>query len=305
MRRSLSQKTSGYLLIVPTGGLNDVLNQVYHGLLVARSKRVVPVVTLSPGTQYKSDLDNLINCRTAGILNLSSLPQRDRFPKISELSSMLSVSEKNKPLPISERDFVYFGSGGGIRGSSRLFIKFGLSEFLKKELDFAIRISNMETPAIHIRCSDMSPNKRSLEVISKNKKPATIYADCQYKELLSGDHFVEGYSPSENYSRTGSDLVSLVLLSKHKSLFLTPVRNDDENRRIKFSGFGLLALVIHLKETRLVAIFRNYTAQTLWNLLRMDTRMLVAVIWEASRPIRRLAERPASKSFEDKEKGSL
>lgn len=293
MRRPASQETSGYLLIVPTGGLNDVLNQVYHGLLSAESVGVVPIVTLSPGTQYESNLDDLINCTTAGILNLSSIQQRDRFPKISELNSMLSVSVKNKPLPISEKDFVYFGSGGGIRGSSRLFIKFGLSEYLKKELDSAMKISNLETPAIHIRCSDMSPNKRAVEVISKNKKTATIYADCDYREFLSGDHFLEGYSPSEEYSRTGSDLVSLVLLSKHKSLFLTPVQNDDENHRIRFSGFGLLALVIHLRENGLVSVVNSHTIKTLWNLLRMDTRMFAAVIWEASRPIRRVTERPA------------
>ena len=300
MRRPISQEASGYLLIVPTGGLNDVLNQVYHGLLSAESVGVVPIVTLSPGTQYESNLDDLINCTTAGILNLSSIQQRNRFPKIPELESMLSASVKNKPLPISENDFVYFGSGGGIRGSSRLLIEYGLSDYLKKELDSAVRISNLETPAIHIRCSDMSPNKRITSVISENKKTATVYADCDYRKFLSGDHFLDGYSPSGNYSRTGSDLVSLMLLSKHKSLFLTPVQNDDENHRIRFSGFGLLALVIHLRENGLVTIFRSYTVRTLWNLLQMDTRMFAAVIWEASRPTIRVTERPASKSFLDK-----
>lgn len=283
-----NQEISGYLLIVPTGGLNDVLNQVYHGLLSAKSKRVVPIVALSPGTQYKGSLNELINCTTAGILNLSSIPQRDRFPPEPELRSMLLVGVKNKPFPISEKDFVYFGSGGGVRGSSRLLGKYGLSEQLKQELDSAIRISNLETPAIHIRCSDMSPDKRFTAAVSKNRKTATIYADCDYREFVSGGNFIEGYNPSKEYSRTGSDLVSLMLLSKHRSLLLTPVHNDDENHRIKFSGFGLLALVIHLRGNCLIPIFRHYTFRTLWNLLRMDPRMLVAVIWEAVRPVKLL-----------------
>lgn len=285
MSKLVSQEAHGYLLIVPTGGLNDGLNQVYHGLSVAQSKHLIPVVTLSPGTHYESNLDDLINCKT-NIWNLSSLAQLNRWPTNFELRSMLAVSLKNTPLPTSGNDFVYFGSGGGIRGSTRLLSKYGLSEPLREELERAISFSDLETPAIHIRCSDMSPNKRVIAAISKHKKSATIYSDCDYREFLSGDHYLEGYSPSGQNLRSGSNLVSLVLLSKHKSLFPTPVQNNDENNEIKFSGFGLLALVVHLKEHGLMSIIGNYTIRTLWNILRMDPKMLAAVIWEALRPVR-------------------
>lgn len=280
---SKEQKTLSALLIIPTGGLNDVFNQLYWGLKWAKAKDMMVLAHLGLGTDYKQEIDELVTCRPQ-ILSLSSFPEKERFPSIDTLGSMMSSSKKNVPLELPEGDYVFFGSGGGIRGSSRFLSKCEMSQPIQREMKLAAAKTNLNSTAIHLRCADLSPKPEVVLKLAKKLTGATVYSDCDSNKFFPGNDYWDGYSTEDCSSRSGSDLVSLLIMSMHRSLVLVPVTNERSSRPQKYSGFGLLALVMHLKRDGIKSIFRKDNFFTLSTMLQKDWRMLLAVIIESFRP---------------------
>lgn len=283
MRKAKEIRKSGALLIFPSGGLNDIFNQIYAAEKVAKSKNLTAFVSLEHGTRYEAELNHIVNGRSE-ILNMSDYPGKDRQPSISDLQNMLSSKDYNQAIRISSTDFAFFGSGGGIRGSARFLLQHGPSEEILRELAHAESKSNLDLAAIHVRCSDMKPDSRIIRRYARKREHFIAYSDCELQKILPENKFTAGYSPSQENTRSGSDLVSLILMSRHKSLFLVPLNNASENKKIKFSGFGLLALVLHLKHHGIFSASLGGTRHSLGVLLIRDPKMFLAVILESIRP---------------------
>ncbi len=269
-----SKKT---LIIVPCGGLNDILNQLHRALRVAKSMRLVPTVFLEMNQDYGVGLEEILDCSSLGLVPRSEFKSQEDFPTLDEIQFLSKSQPRKTPIKTLNGDFIYFGKGGGIIGSTRILSKCDLSPSLKEEMKLAVRKTNLQTPAIHLRCSDVSPEIEALQRIENRIKNGTVYSDCRHQDYFR-KQLVEGYSASKHQSRSSIDLVSLLLISRHESVALVPLKNLERNTGMKFSGFGLLALTMHLKKFGIRALFNSVTRQTLLDILTRDKRMFLGVI---------------------------
>lgn len=269
--------TKNALIIVPSGGLNDALNQLHRALGVAKNMQLVPTVFLEMNQDYGVGLEEILDCSSLGLVPKSEFKVHVDFPTFDEIQSMSKSQPRNTAIKAITGDFIYFGKGGGIIGSSKILSKCDLSPTLKDEMELAVAKTNLQTPAIHLRCSDVSPDIAALQRIDNRIKNGTVYSDCRQQDYFR-NQLSEGYSASDHQSRSSSDLISLLLISRHESVALVPLKNMERNTRMKFSGFGLLALTMHLRRVGIKALFNSVTRQTLLNLLRRDQKMFVGVI---------------------------
>lgn len=279
-----------FLLIMPTGGLNDIFNQVARALDFCVRQDMAPVVSLELAGEYENQIDELLNCAGSCILNHKTAIAMGIMPDMNLLLELRENSTTNSAVQVEDKTFAWFGTGGGIRKSSGIIARLGLAESILSRAFEAYEDTDFRTACVHLRCKDLSPDTRVLEKFMAIAGSATVYSDGDYSLYIPGDESLEGFKGSKKNARSSDDLVTLLLMSLHHSVILIPIRLDETNKQVQFSGFGLLALSLHLRRLGPRFILRKGTRFSLSQIFIRDKRLFIGLIASAIWP--RVSKKP-------------
>lgn len=228
-----SQKNQN-LLIFPSGGLNDIFNQVGLALKLCAKRRFTPVVSLELSGEYENQINELLDCRGTGILNHNSAVSMGIMPQTTWLLELRKNAKSNEAVQINDQTYAYFGTGGGIRQSVGLIVRHGLAESVLDQAAKASKNTDLRTTCIHLRCMDLSPDTQVFDEVKEIACSATVYSDGDYTVHLEGNNYVEGYGTSKNHARSSGDLASMLLMSMHDSIILIPIKLDEKTSKFNF-----------------------------------------------------------------------
>ena len=253
-----------YLLIIPRAGFNDVLNQIQRGIDESKTLSLTPVICLEAHEQYRMPLSKLIDLGEPEIMDYSALDIKIGKPTLDEINRLnLDERTPRNRVVVNRGINYYFGSKGGLKDSYRLLKRAKLSSDLEPIMTRELELVDLQSLAVHIRCGDVYPNQREIKKVRSiaKKRNITVYSDCNGDSLFPGVSLDFGFPGRNPYlseekntnNRSGEDVVSLYLLSKHHEIRLTQFNEIPHGNLYfgyRYSGFGKLALLMNLDSKR-------------------------------------------------------
>lgn len=239
--------------IIPRAGLNDSLNQIEAGLQACLSLDLRPIIRLELNPDYETGFSELLVFRRDMVLDFSQARSIEGALSIEELEDTLADSRiPRNSVQFVRGQAVYLGAKGGLINAVRLLMKVELSPSMNEIFKAELKRTDLNTLAVNLRCGDVEPAPGEIEKVKKKAKRTniTVYSDCDPSLYLTGESFVKGFSGNTS-RRSGLDLVSLFLMSRHDDLHLSKVVYSAASKKIfkyRVSNFGLLAFTMAFLE---------------------------------------------------------